>query len=166
MKRTQGRTRKGCRRVVSAAVVFLVFLSPFAAIAANVHTQHNDNRRAGADLEEFVLTTSNVNPTQFGKVFSRSVDGQMYAQPLYVHAVSISNQFHNVVYVCTESNSVFAFDADNAAASNALWNVNLGPPVPIADLNNCNDWWPLPATTSPPAIDPPTGTLIVQAQSV
>src|SRR5260221_13194215 len=89
----------------------------------------------------------------------------MYAQPLYVHAVSISNQFHNVVYVCTESNSVFAFDADNVAASNALWNVNLGPPVPIADLNNCNDLSPIVGITSTPVIDPTTSTKYVEAKT-
>lgn len=165
MKRTQGRTRKDCHQVVSATVAFIAFLSPFAAIAANVLTQHNDNLRTGADLEEFVLTTSNLSPAHFGKVFSRSVDGQIYAQPLYVHAVSISNQFHNVVYVCTESNSVFAFDADNAAASNALWNVNLGPPVPIADLNNCADLSPIVGITSTPVIDLTTGTMYVDAKT-
>ena len=166
MKRIQGRTRKCCRRVVFAAVVFGVFLSPFGAIAANVLTQHNDNLRTGANLAEFVLTTSNVSPAQFGKVFSRSVDGQMYAQPLYVHAVTISNQFHNVVYVCTESNSVYAFDADNAAASNALWHVNLGPPVPISDLNNCGDLSPIVGITSTPVIDLTTGTIYVEAKTV
>ncbi|HXI85401.1 MAG TPA: pyrrolo-quinoline quinone [Verrucomicrobiae bacterium] len=166
MERTQGRTRKCCRRVVSAAVIFVVFLSPFGAIAANVLTQHNDNLRTGANLQEFVLTTNNVSTAQFGKVFSRSVDGQMYAQPLYAHAVAISNQFYNVVYVCTESNSVYAFDADNAAASNALWHVNLGPPVPIADLNNCGDLSPIVGITSTPVIDPTTGTIYVDAKTV
>src|SRR6266436_5850546 len=166
MKRTQGRTRKRCHRVVSAAVVFVVFLSPFGAIAANVLTQHNDNLRTGANLGEFVLTTNNVSPAQFGKVFSRSVDGQMYAQPLYVHAVTISNQLYNVVYVCTESNSVYALEADNAASSNALWHVNLGPPVPISDLNNCGDLSPIVGITSTPVIDLTTGTIYVEAKTV
>jgi hypothetical protein len=154
----------GCRAAF-IAVVFAV-LMPIRAGAVNVLTQHNDNYRTGANLAEFVLNTSNVNTAQFGKVFSRTVDGQMYAQPLYVHAVAISNQFRNIVYVCTESNSVYAFDADSATASNALWQVNLGPPVPIADLNNCDDLSPIVGITSTPVIDPTTGTIYVEAKTV
>ncbi len=157
-------------RFVAAAAIFLplivLLLLPSPTTAVNVLTQHNDNFRTGADLEEFVLTTSNLSAAHFGKVFSRSVDGQLYAQPLYVHAVTISNQFRNVVYVCTESNSVYAFDADNAAASNALWHVNLGPPVPISDLNNCGDLSPIVGITSTPVIDPTTGTMYVEAKTV
>src|SRR5436190_1850886 len=151
-------------RIVSTGVLIGLLLPP-AATAANVLTQHNDNFRTGANLQEFVLTTSNVNTAQFGKVFSRSVDAQMYAQPLYVHAVTISNQIRNVVYVCTESNSVYAFDADDAAASNALWRVNLGPAVPSTDLNNCGDLTPVVGITSTPVIDATTGTIYVEAKT-
>ena len=138
---------------------------PFQIAAANVLTQHNDNMRTGADLQEFVLTTTNVNVSQFGKLFSRTVDGQMYAQPLYVHAVTISNRVRNVVYVATEHNSVYAFDADDATASNALWQVNLGPSVAVSDLNSCSDLQPEVGITGTPVIDPTTGTLYVEAKS-
>src|ERR1041385_6468733 len=145
----------------------LTFVLAFvtSAGAVNVVTQHGDNLRTGANLGELVLTTSNVNTGQFGKLFSRTVDGQMYAQPLYVHSLMISNKTRNIVYVCTEHNSVFAFDADDAAVSNALWQVNLGPSVLIADLNNCGDLQPEVGITATPVIDLAGGTIYVAAKS-
>ncbi len=155
-------------RILAAGTILLlgVGVMPLRVAAVNVLTQHNDNLRTGANLNEYVLTTSNVNTGQFGKLFSRTVDGQMYAQPLYVHSLAISNKTRNVVYVCTETNSVFAFDADDPAASNALWQVNLGPPVPIPDLNNCGDLSPQVGITGTPVIDPVSGTLYVEAKTV
>ena len=79
----------------------------------SVLTQHNDNTRAGLNSHETKLTTANVNGTQFGKLFSLSVDDQVYAQPLVVANVSIGTGIHNVVYIATVNNSVYAFDADN-----------------------------------------------------
>src|SRR5579862_4861905 len=101
------------KSTISIGLLSLILAVPGGAM--NVLTQHNDNSRTGANLSEFVLNTSNVNTGSFGKLFSRPVDGQVYAQPLYVNSVLISNQIHNVVYVCTEHNSVYAFDADNAS---------------------------------------------------
>ena len=97
----------------------------------SVTTFHNDSSRTGANLNETILNTSNVKTGQFGKLFSRSVDGIIWTQPLYVPNVSIPGQgLHNVVYVATEHNNVYAFDADDPAAGIPLWRVNLGPPVP------------------------------------
>jgi hypothetical protein len=95
-----------------------------------VLTHHNDNSRTGANLNETILNTSNVKPQRFGKLFERQVDGHIYAQILYVSNVPIPNQgVHNVVYVATMHNSVYAFDADEKNASAPLWQVLLGPSV-------------------------------------
>src|SRR5262245_14789339 len=82
----------------------------------SVLTQHNDAARSGANLNETSLNANNVNQVQFGKLFSRAVDGCLYAQPLYVPNVSIPQQGeHNVIYLATEHNSVYAYDADDPA---------------------------------------------------
>src|SRR6266566_7280241 len=92
-----------------------------------VTTQHNDNSRTGANLQEEVLNVQNVNSQQFGMIFKRPVDGQIFAQPLYVPNLNIPGKgVHNVVYVATMHNSVYAFDADTAGP--ALWSVNFGTP--------------------------------------
>ena len=157
-------SREFARRL---AVVFLAFACQVVprAAAVNVLTQHNDNFRTGANLSEFVLTTSNVNTNQFGKLYSRHLDGQIYAQPLYVHGLTISNKTRNVVYVCTEHNSVYAFDADDAAVSTALWQTNLGPAVASADMNNCNELVPEVGITATPVIDLAGGTIYVAAKT-
>lgn len=106
---------------------------------APILTQHNDNNRSGTNLDETILNTSNVNPNQFGKLFSRQVDGQIYAQPLYLSSVEIqkiaSTEFHNIVYIATMHNTVYAFDADDPNASQPLWSTNLGPSIPLPDPN-------------------------------
>src|SRR5258708_23527769 len=79
----------------------------------SVLTQHNDNSRAGWNANETALTTSNVNVRQFGYVFTLPVDDQVYAQPLVVGHVSIGGGFHNVVYVATVNNTLYAFDRDD-----------------------------------------------------
>jgi len=81
--------------------------------SVSVLTQHNDNARSGWNDHETVLTTSNVNQQQFGKVLTLPVDDQMYSQPLIVGHVHIKGGDHNVVYVATVNNTVYAFDGDN-----------------------------------------------------
>ncbi|HEY5369304.1 MAG TPA: hypothetical protein VIJ75_09955 [Hanamia sp.] len=78
-----------------------------------VSTQHNDNTRSGYNDLETILTTANVNSRQFGKLFSMDVDDQVYAQPLVAGGITISNGRHNVAYIATVNNSVYAYDADN-----------------------------------------------------
>ncbi len=98
-----------------------------------VLTQHNNNARTGANLSETILNTSNVNASQFGKLFELKVDGQVYAQPLYVGGVSFTDQtMHNIVYVATMHNSVYAFDADDPGGI-PLWQVSLGPAISLPD---------------------------------
>jgi hypothetical protein len=113
-----------------------------------------------------VLNTSNVNLSTFGKLFSRAVDGQIYAQPLYVPNLSVAGTTRNVVYVATQNNSVYAFDADDPAASSPLWQDNFGTPVPSTDVDpGCMDITPQIGITSTPVIDTNSGTIYVVAKT-
>lgn len=143
-----------------------------AAAQTDMWTQHNDNMRTGANLKETVLNTKNVNVQQFGKLFTRFVEGQVYAQPLYLSHLDIPGQgIHNVVFVATEHNDVYAFDADDPKQSAPLWHVNLGPPAltPNDDFGNnplygrYHDLFPLIGITSTPVIDFATQTMYVCA---
>ena len=132
-----------------------------------VFTYHYDNLRTGQNTNEAVLTPANVNSTQFGKLFAYSTDGLSYASPLYVANVNISGQgFHNVAYVATEHDSVYAFDADGLS-STPLWQVSFlksgVTTVPCADTGECGDIPTEIGITSTPAIDQTTGTLYVVA---
>jgi len=129
------------------------------ALAVNVLTQHNDLSRTGANTSETILTPANVNSNLFGKLFTDSVDAQVYAQPLYVENFGIAGGKYNVVFVCTESNSVYAFDADTAGP--AYWHVNLGTPY---NPGSCGDLTPAVGITGTPVIDLSTGTLYVDTK--
>ena len=105
-----------------------------------VASHHYDNSRTGLDLNETTLTTSNVNAQNFGKLASFPVDGQIYAQPLYIPSVAVAGKgTHNVLYVATMNNSVYAFDADATTAA-VLWSRNFNnaaagvTPVPYGDV--------------------------------
>jgi hypothetical protein len=122
--------------------IFQLSLSLWAGSAVSVLTQHNDSSRTGANLNEAVLNTS-VNVNQFGKLFSRFVGGQIYAQPLYVPNLAIPKQgTHNVVFVATTQNRVFAFDADDPAAAEPLWQATLEPSVPVPHWEFGNRYGP------------------------
>jgi hypothetical protein len=165
--------RKHIMRLTTLSVLMLTLLS---AIPANgqvpVLTQRNDNARTGQNLNEATLNTSNVNQNSFGKLFWRTVDGFIYAQPLYVPGLTIQGATHNVVYVATQHNSVYAFDADNPNEPAPLWQVNLGTPVPSQDIciisgdtnpADCPyyDISPEIGITSTPVIDPTAGIIYV-----
>jgi len=81
--------------------------------SVSVLTQHNDNTRSGWNDNETALTTSNVNVQQFGEVFTLTVDDQVYAQPLVVGHLFIGGGYHNVAYIATVNNTVYAYDGDN-----------------------------------------------------
>jgi hypothetical protein len=108
-------------RSYKAIRVSLVALAASAWLVGQVSivTNRNDNARTGANLHETQLTTSNVNPSLFGKLFSQTVDGSIYGQPLYVPSVTIGGSAHNVVYVATMNDKVYVFDADNNTGANA-----------------------------------------------
>jgi hypothetical protein len=89
-----------------------------------VATYHNDNARDGANTQEYALTTANVGTATFGKLFACTVDGAIYAQPLWVANRTINGAPHNVIIVATMHDSVYAFDAD-ASPCTMLWHVSL-----------------------------------------
>jgi len=127
-----------------------------------VTTNRYDNARSGSNLQETTLTAANVNATQFGLLFSRVVDGQIYAQPLYVGGLTMPDaKVHNVVYVATEHNTAYAFDADDAAATAPLWSLNVGTPA----TNSCDNLEPEIGITSTPVIDPVAGTIYFISKS-
>src|SRR5438309_2535197 len=157
------------RRFLPALILCFAVFSPASAQTPSqgVFTYHNDLARTGQNVNETILTPGNVTSTTFGKQFADPVDGYVYAQPLYVANVAIPNQgTHNVVYVATENDTVYAFDADAQGAP--LWQtsllVNGGSAVPSTDLN-CSDLTPVIGVTATPVIDPTTNTLYVVAKS-
>ena len=146
------------------AIPSLEYRSVPATAADDVLTYHNDLARTGLDPNETILTPANVNPQSFGRLFSDPVDGFVYAQPLYVAGVSIPGKgTHNVVYVATENDTVYAFDADRAGPP--LWQASLregGSAVP-ATAFACGQIVPRVGITGTPVIDRATGTLYVVA---
>jgi hypothetical protein len=136
---------------------------PPVSSTAGVFTYHNNLARTGLNPHETILTPENVNSRSFGKLFSNAVDGYVYAQPLYVPGVSLPDGQHNLVFVATENDSVYAFDADQAGPP--LWHASLlegGTPVPYTDFG-CDQIVPQVGITSTPVIDPGTRTLYVVA---
>lgn len=151
----------------STLTLSAVLLLPMLASAqtVSVTTWHNDNARDGQNTHETILTTSNVNSTSFGKLFSYSVDGEIYAQPLYVPNLSIPGQgTHNVVFVATENDSVYAFDADGLDTS-AFWHDSLlaagESPIPCGLKSICNILSQVAGITSTPVVDMANKTIYV-----
>src|SRR5215471_7176215 len=93
-------------------VLLGLFISLSAFAQVSILTRGYDNQRTGADTSETVLTAANVNASQFGKLFQLQVDDQVYAGILYVPGLTVNGATHNVIYVATVNNTVYAFDAD------------------------------------------------------
>jgi len=132
----------------------------------NVTTYHNDISRTGQNTQETILAPSNVNSSQFGKLFTVSVDGKVLAQPLYLANVYIAGGTHNVLYVATEHDSIFAIDADVGTIYTQVSLIPSGGSTvnSITDLD-CTDTVPEVGISGTPVIDPSSGTLYVVAKS-
>lgn len=130
-----------------------------------VATYKQDNGHTGDQKNETILNTSNVNSSTFGKRVSYPVDGQVYAQPLYVPNLTIGGASHNVVFVATEHDSIYAFDADQTSAVAPLWRTSYLTSSSIVSPTNtdivCNDMIPENGLSGTPVIDTQTGTLYV-----
>jgi len=140
-----------------------------------IYTYHNDLGRTGVNDREYALTTSNVNTDSFGKLFSCYVDGAIYTQPLWVPNLKIDGRPHNVIFVGTTHDSLYAFDAD-ATPCSQLWKVNLidtahgasgERPVPGNVVGKGDgDLLPEVGITGTPVIDPAKGVLYVVSKSM
>ncbi len=161
-----------CRRFSRHSRILAMLVFPLACLAqVSVTTQHNDIGRTGQNIHETTLTPANVNAASFGKLFSQVVDGVIYAQPLYVANVAIAAGTHNVVFVATENDSVYAFDADTNGGVNglALWTASLtstahgaaAGATAASSLEIGEDISPVIGITGTPVIDPANGTLYV-----
>ena len=169
MRRQHRVDLKSCRsRLIKILLITVSSVAMTAfAVSQDVLTEHNDNTRTGQDLNETILTPSNVNSTSFGRLFTLSVDGKVDAQPLYISALAIpGNGTHNVLIVATEHDSVYAFDADNGTT---LWKTSvLGSGETTSDDHGCGNLTPEIGITATPVIsrsNGPNGAIYVVAMS-
>jgi outer membrane protein assembly factor BamB len=158
------------RRIFSHVgfVALVIAVGAGSAIASDVLTYHNDLSRTGQNLNETILTTSNVNSTGFGLLFTMDVDSTVDAQPLYVSSLTIAGVSHNVIYTATENDSVYAFDADTGAQ---LWKVSAflaGETAGSITPLDCGQISPSIGVTATPVIDRssgPNGAIYLVAMS-
>lgn len=164
---------------ISVFTVLNFFLIPVSSGQVDVIMNHNDFKRTGWNHQETILTTDNVSGGNFGNIFSREVDDQIYAQPLVVSNFRISGGVYNIVIVATVNNSLYAFDADDPEKSSAFWEVNLTHdpdnfrPVKNTDMTGACTHSPRGYTdfsgnigiVGTPAIDRVTNTIYVVARS-
>src|SRR5258708_5983816 len=132
-------SKKGKNMIRSkiCSIGLLALLAYNVQSAVTVPTQKGDNGRSGLTPSETTLTLQNVNSNSFGLLFQRSADGDMYPQPLIVSGLSIGGGTHNVVYLATAANYVYAYDADDPTNNTPYWSLYLGTPVPATDVDCC-----------------------------
>ena len=127
------------RRQALAIIQISWWLGTFELCGADVLTQRNDNFRSGLNLAETNLTIASLqSPGLFRKLYVRLLDANAYAQPLYVADLEIHRRRHDLIFVATENNTVYAFDDDPREKSPHLppwWRTNLGPSIPVSELN-------------------------------
>ena len=158
--RTQDRAR--VRKVSALELLLLLLLLLCVNVAAiaqvNVYTRSYDLARTGQNLQETILTPANVNSNTFGKLFTVPTDGEVYAQPLYVSNLAIAGGTHNVVFVASMRNTVYAIDADNGTV---YWTQNYGTPITPQYIQNDQNisWSTGLGILSTPVIDPSTNIM-------
>lgn len=153
-------------RIATPATLALIgWCCAVAWAQTDVLMHHNDVARTGQNLTETILTPANVNANQFGKLFRQSVDGILVGQPLYASNLLMGDGLvHNVVFVATQHNTVYAFDADSYAPP--IWSVSLGDPDPIGDFGCTGTHFKEIGVTSTPVIDTAKTTLYVVSKTM
>jgi hypothetical protein len=156
------------RLVSRSAAVFAtaILISSLAMAQVAVTTYHNDNARSGANNHETILTPANVKVNTFGKKATFAVQGFVYAQPLYLSNLSINGTSHNVVFIATEHDQLYAFDVNSGQQ---LWRANYlssaNPGIQISSVSsndvNCTDLVPEIGITATPVIDPGSKTMFL-----
>jgi hypothetical protein len=156
--------------ILQISVLGMLGLAPCRA-QVNILTNRYDAARTGANVNESILNASNVNSQQFGKLYTIPVDGAVYAQPLYMSNVQINVGSHNVLYVATMNDNVYAFDADT---NNTLWTRDFTNPsagvtaVPITNIVGSNSLNIVNnvGVESTPVIDASTATMYLVARTL
>ncbi len=149
-----------------SAVISLYLCAAASFAQVNVTTYHNDNARSGQNALETTLTPANVNSGQFGKLFSVAVDGYVYAQPLYLSGVAIGGGIHNVLYVATEHDSVYAIDADSGVIYRQASLIPSGGTTVSSSIDlGCSDLVPEVGVTGTPVIDVTSGSLLLVSKA-
>lgn len=160
-----------------ATLCLIAILSPHFLHAQHVSALRDryDNQGSDWDYKELQLNASTVDTAQFGLIFTRKIDDQEYAQPLLVSDMQINGGVHNVLFLATVNNSIYAYDADNKTDSTPLWHVNLTPPGARVIMNtdetgacggNYLDFSGNMGIVGTPVIDTNTGTLYVVSRDV
>jgi hypothetical protein len=155
-------------RSLSYGCVALSLCGVFGVAQVAVTTYHNDNYRSGANTHEVLLNAGNVSQLHFGRRAIFPVEGQVYAQPLYVPNLNIAGTNHNVVFIATEHDQVYAFDVQSGTQ---LWQANflksLNPLITVSSVSsndvNCQDMTPEIGITGTPVIDTTTNTMYMVA---
>ncbi|MEP6919247.1 MAG: hypothetical protein ABJC89_26630, partial [Acidobacteriota bacterium] len=132
----------GVLLLIFAATATILLGASRSEAQVNISTNRYDPQRTGANLSETTLTATNVNASQFGKLYSYPVDGAVYAQPLYMAGITVKGIPRNVLFVATMNDKLYAFDADSSSPS-PLWMRDFTSPpsvtaIPITDIAGPN----------------------------